>query len=44
MIYFAIAPVSAYSPVSTHSDRFTPLLREVEFNAFPTDRTDRSVH
>lgn len=44
MIYFAIAPVSTYSPVSTHSARFTPLLREVEFDAFPTDRTDRSVH
>jgi hypothetical protein len=44
MIYFAVAPVSTYSPASAHSDRFTPLLREVEFDAFPTNRTDRSVH
>jgi hypothetical protein len=44
MIYYAIAPASSYSPASALSDWFLLLLREVDFHAFPSDGTDRSVH
>jgi hypothetical protein len=37
MIHHAIAPASAYSPVSAPSNWLLPLLREVDFHAFPSD-------
>jgi hypothetical protein len=37
-------PGSLYSPVSGLSDWFLSLLREVDFHAFPSNRTHRSVH